>query len=203
MTGLAADLTRLAAGADKRFVLGLAGAPASGKSTLAEALVRATPGAALLPMDGFHLDDAILELRGHRARKGAPHTFDVKGFCALLARVQAGEPVYAPSFDRELELARAGALEIGAEARIVVVEGNYLLHDRGGWEAVRPKLDACWFLDVPLAELDRRLLSRWTFHGKDPEAARAWIDSNDMPNAQTALMGKMRADRILTSDAEI
>ncbi len=203
MTGLAADLARLAAGVDGRFVLGIAGAPASGKSTLAQELVRAVPGAALLPMDGFHLDDGILEVRGHRARKGAPHTFDVEGFCALLARVRAGAAVYAPAFDRDLELARAGALEIGIDARIVVVEGNYLLHDHGGWEGVRQHLDAVWFLDVPLPELDRRLLARWATHGKDPEAARAWIDSNDMPNAQIVLQGRDRADRVLTADTRI
>lgn len=202
MTGLAEDLIRLTQGAQGRFLLGIAGAPGSGKSTLAARLTTAVPGGALLPMDGFHLDDSILIARGDRDRKGAPHTFDVGGFCALLARVRTGEHVYAPMFDRGLELSRAAALEIGADARVVVVEGNYLLHDDGGWEQVRPLLDACWFLDVPRDELDRRLMRRWADHGKDADAARAWIDGNDMPNVATVERSRRRADRLLTpSDA--
>ena len=203
MSGLAADLVRLAEGAQGRFLLGVAGAPGSGKSTIAARLAAAVPGGAMLPMDGFHLDDSILIARGHRDRKGAPHTFDVDGFCALLARVRAGEHVYAPVFDRSLELSRAAALEIGPEARIVVIEGNYLLHDGSGWEAVRPLLDACWFLDVPREELDRRLMQRWADHGKDPDAARAWIDSNDMPNVMTVERTRPRADRVVTMDDPI
>ncbi|MEM9778868.1 MAG: nucleoside/nucleotide kinase family protein [Pseudomonadota bacterium] len=199
MSGLAADLSALAAGTQARFVLGLAGAPASGKSSLAEALVREVPDAALLPMDGFHLDDGLLEARGHRDRKGAPHTFDVAGFCVLLRRLRTGEAVYAPSFDRRLEVSRAGAIHIPPEVRIVVVEGNYLLHDSGGWEAVRPLLHACWFLDVPWPELDRRLLGRWAAHGKAPDEARAWIDGNDLPNAQIVARSRGHADRVLSA----
>lgn len=203
MSGLASDLVRLSEGAQGRFLLGVAGAPGSGKSTIAEQLAAAVPGGAMLPMDGFHLDDSILIARGHRDRKGAPHTFDVAGFCALLERVRAGEHVYAPVFDRSLELSRAAALEIGPEVRVVVIEGNYLLHDSGGWENVRPLLDACWFLDVPHDELDRRLMQRWTTHGKDPESARAWIDSNDMPNVATVESSRHRADRLVTMDDPI
>lgn len=197
MTGLAADLINAAAQAPGRFVLGIAGAPASGKSTLAETLVRSVPAAQLLPMDGFHLDDDILMARGHRDRKGAPHTFDVSGFCAMLARLRSRETVFAPRFDRNLELSRAAAIEIPPDARIIVVEGNYLLHQDSGWEAVRPQLDACWFLDVDEAELDRRLMERWATHGKDPEAARAWIDGNDLPNARIVQKGRLLADRVL------
>lgn len=200
MTGLSDDLIRLAEGARGRFLLGIAGAPGSGKSTIAESLAAAVPGGAVLPMDGFHLDDSILIARGHRDRKGAPHTFDVGGFCAMLERVRAGDDVYAPVFDRSLELSRAAALEIGPQARIVVIEGNYLLHDSGGWEAVRPLLNACWFLDVPREELDRRLMQRWADHGKDPRAARAWIDSNDMPNVDTVMRSRPRADRVVRMD---
>ncbi len=190
---LVRDIAALARG--PRLVLGIAGAPASGKSTLAEALVATVPGAALLPMDGFHLDDAVLEARGDRARKGAFWTFDVAGFVACLTRVRAGEHVFAPRFDRSLELARAGALEIAA--RVVIVEGNYLLHDDGGWEAVRPLLDACWFLDVPEAELERRLLERWAGQA---EGARK-VAENDLPNARLVVEGRARADRVISGQA--
>lgn len=72
-----------------RVVTALAGPPGAGKSTAAEALADAlnqlSAGvAAVFPMDGFHYDDAVLDQRGWRARKGAPHTFDVSGFAHIL-----------------------------------------------------------------------------------------------------------------------
>src|SRR5690242_14734252 len=85
-----------------RAVLGIAGAPAAGKTTLAEELVAAlapdpppglTAGAwvAHVPMDGFHLADVELERLGRRDRKGAPDTFDPLGYAALLRRMLADE----------------------------------------------------------------------------------------------------------------
>ncbi|MEM8787243.1 MAG: nucleoside/nucleotide kinase family protein [Pseudomonadota bacterium] len=196
--GLAADLAALVPAAGPRFLLGLAGAPASGKSTLAAELAGAIPRAQAMSMDGFHLDDGILEARGHRARKGAPHTFDVAGFCALLRRLRVEDQLYAPAFDRDLEVSRAGAVEIAADTRLVIVEGNYLLHDTGGWEAVRGLLDLCWFLDVPEADLIARLEARWAHHGKSVQAARHWIESNDLPNIRTVAGAGARADRVLS-----
>jgi len=195
---LAADAARL--GGAGRAILGLVGAPASGKSTVAEYLAAEVAGAVVLPMDGFHLDDRILVPRGLRPRKGAPETFDVGGFVHLLRRVRAGETVYAPLFDRSLELARAGAVEIGADAPLVIVEGNWLLHDADGWEAVRPMLDACWYLDVPEEELANRLAARWRGFGLSEAEVRAKVQDNDLPNGRLVAAGRDRADRIVTPD---
>ncbi len=201
LANLAADVERLAAGADGRFLLGIAGPPASGKSTLAEQLAARIPNAVMLPMDGFHLDDGILEARGHRSRKGAPHTFDAAGFVALLERLKSGAHVYAPSFDRDLEISRAGAIEIGTDSRIVIVEGNWLLYDQDGWPQVRRALDACWYLDIPEEELIARLEARWLHHGKTLQEGKDWIAQNDLPNARLAAATKTAADRVLTMDA--
>ena len=138
----AADLAdRIAALPAARTLTALVGPPASGKSTLAEALVAALPGAALVPMDGFHLDDRVLAARGLSHAKGAPETFDLGGLARLLAAVRAGEEVVAPVFDRAREIAVAGALVVPASARHVVVEGNWLLLDRPGWRG-RPDAEA-------------------------------------------------------------
>ena len=66
----------------RRFVVGIAGPPGAGKSTIAEELRTLLPEgtAVVVPMDGFHFDDAILVRRGLRNRKGAPETFDLSGF---------------------------------------------------------------------------------------------------------------------------
>ncbi|QHQ37432.1 nucleoside/nucleotide kinase family protein [Algicella marina] len=191
MTTLCGEIRALASG-QARFLLGIAGPPASGKSTLASKLVDAMPEAALLPMDGFHLDDKVLDANGWRSRKGAPHTFDVGGFVSLLGRVRAGEDVYAPEFDRDLELSRGSALAINAP--MVIVEGNYLLFESDGWDAVRPLLDACWFLDVSEMELVRRLRHRWA----DRVDAEAWIENNDLPNIRAVRESRFRADRLLS-----
>lgn len=198
---LARDIEMLVPDRGGRLLLGLAGPPASGKSTLAARLAGAVGAAAqVLPMDGFHLDDRILNARGDRARKGAPHTFDAAGFAAMLRRVRTEAVVYAPAFDRDLELSRAAAIEIGPETRVVIVEGNYLLHGSGGWEAVRPLLDQCWYLDVPEAELRRRLLERWRGQGLSQDEVVLKVEGNDLPNAHIVLRTQSRADRILRGD---
>lgn len=193
-----ADLIRVRAAGQGRFITALAGAPGSGKSTLAQDLVVALgAGARVVPMDGFHYDDAVLEARGQRARKGAPHTFDAMGFLHLIRRLRAEDEVAIPVFDRSMELSRAAADVVTADDRFLVVEGNYLLLDEAPWTDLAPLFDLTVFLDVPVAELDRRLLARWAHYGKTRDAARAWIDGNDMPNIRRVVDGSRKADVVV------
>ena len=191
------DAVRARAGTAPRVMIALAGPPAAGKSTLAEALAgRFAPGeAAVIPMDGFHNDDAILAERGLASRKGAPETFDFRGFEVLLERLRAREAdVAIPVFDRAMELSRAAARIVGASVRFVVVEGNYLLLDEAPWRGLKALFDVTVFVDVPEAELERRLVERWRHHGREAEAARRWIDENDMPNIRRVLACRLPAD---------
>ena len=173
-----------------RRIVAIAGAPGSGKSTLAKTLVerlnRSHPAAALLPMDGFHLDDEVLVPRGWRPRKGAPHTFDVGGLLAVLDRLRRNDApwVAVPRFDRELEIARAGAILIGREIRLVVAEGNYLLLDDAPWPDLATHFDLTVMLDVPEKVLADRLHRRWVRHGIEPDGIRAKLEENDLPNAR-------------------
>lgn len=191
-----ADLIRQrASDAEGRFIAALAGPPGAGKSTLAAALVDMLGAAArVVPMDGFHYDDAILNARGMRSRKGAPETFDVAGYRHLLSRLRTEDEVAIPVFDRSLELSRGSADLVTADHRILVTEGNYLLLDESPWTDLSDFFDLTVMIDVPEAELDRRLQDRWAFYGKTPDQARAWIDGNDMPNIRRVTRGSRAAD---------
>jgi pantothenate kinase len=182
-----------------RFIVGFAGPPAAGKSTIAaritDQLRSKGERTSCIPMDGFHYDDAVLKSLGLRSRKGSPPTFDVAGFEALLKRLRAGEPdVAIPHFDRSLELSRAAAELVSADTRFLIVEGNYLLLDYAPWTSLRPLFDLTVLLDVPVAELDRRLVARWEHFGRDKAEARKWIDSNDLPNIRHVLEHSNVAD---------
>jgi pantothenate kinase len=185
-----------------RTIVAIAGPPGSGKSTLAEMLLaeieRRAPGCAvILPMDGFHYDNAVLEARGLRARKGAPETFDAEGLMHLLDRIRrADRPVAVPVFDRRLDLARAGARIIGPEQSVVLVEGNYLLLADAPWAELRSRFDRTLFVAVPEAELERRLVERWLEHDHTPEAARDRALGNDLPNARLVIERSVAADLI-------
>lgn len=196
---LAATLFRKAAGRD-RIVAAIAGPPGSGKSTLVETLQPLLPegSVTIVAMDGFHFDNAVLDARGLRARKGAPESFDFAGFETVLKRIAAGEPdVAVPVFDRADDLARAGAAIVGAGTRFVLVEGNYLLLDEEPWKRLAPLVDFSVFLDVDEGELERRLVERWRDHGLDEGAARARVLSNDLPNARRVMAARRAPDLVL------
>lgn len=177
----------------KRAIIALAGPPAAGKTTLAAALSArlnaAAPGSAVaVGLDGFHLDDAVLEARGWRPRKGAPHTFDAAGFAHLLGRLAAEEEeVVAPVFDRSLEISRAGALTIPRTAKRIIVEGNYLLLRDAPWAAMAAHYTLTVSVQATAETLRARILGRWREAGlSDAEAAARW-DGNDGPNARLVL----------------
>lgn len=187
-----------------RFIVAIAGAPAAGKSTLAEVLcaeinvLSAAELCAVVPMDGFHYDNAILDARGDRARKGAPHTFDAAGFRGLLSRLkQENGDIAIPVFDRAQDLARAAAALVTPQHQILLVEGNYLLLNQPVWRDLRQYFDLTLFLDVPFATLEQRLIQRWLDHGADMDSARKRALSNDIPNAQTVTQQSCPADFIL------
>ncbi len=189
-----------------RVLVALAGAPGAGKSTLATSLLRRFRDqkvpAEIIPMDGFHLDNAVLDARGMRQRKGAPETFDAQGFIHLIRRLKEGGEVVAPIFDRSRDIAIAGAQVVGPEARVVICEGNYLLFDEDPWRDLAPLWDLTARLDVPLRELRARLIQRWLDHGLSRAAATRRAEGNDVVNARRVVEKELPAQFLLATRPE-
>ncbi|WP_430868053.1 nucleoside/nucleotide kinase family protein [Demequina aurantiaca] len=182
-----------------RTMLGITGPPGAGKSTLTQALVAALGAdVVVVPMDGFHLSNELLEEMGRRDRKGALDTFDVAGYVALLRRIRdREEDVYAPRFDRDLEESIGSAQRVPATTPLVVTEGNYLLSTEGGWAEVRDALDEVWYVDLDAHEIEIRLVARRVGHGDSPAAARDWVANVDLPNGVGVARLRERADLIV------
>jgi pantothenate kinase len=199
-------IERLAALLDSpgRFILGVIGKPGVGKSTFTQYLGEqvASELVAILPMDGFHMSNQKLIEMGRRDRKGAPDTFDVDDFAKCLADVRDGHgsDIRFPIFEREIEASIPDAGLIPAQAKLVVVEGNYLLHDDFGWEKIGNYLDESWYLDVDDELRMQRLIARHIQFGKTPEAADEWSRGTDEVNARLIEQSRSRASFTVTLD---
>ncbi len=179
-------------------LVAITGAPGCGKSTLASELARRLNTqkrkTTVVPMDGFHLDNAVLEARNLRPRKGAPETFDAPGFVRMIKALKAREEVFAPIFDRARDLAIAGAVAVPLDADIIIVEGNYLMFDEAPWASLAPLWDVTARLDVPMRELRARLIQRWLSLNYSPSVATRRAEGNDIPNAQRVIDRALQCD---------
>ena len=187
--------------APERLVVGLVGAPGSGKSTIASELrtrlKEADLFAGLVAMDGFHLSDAVLNEWDRHDRKGAPDTFDIDGYLAILDRVRTdgAKQVLVPVYRRDLhEPVAAGGVVSGPG--IVITEGNYLALETRGWGAVRERIDLLIHIDIPEEVLMTRLISRHEKFGKNPLDAGHWVRTVDLPNARLIATSVHRCDEV-------
>lgn len=199
-----AELQELAiglSGTGRRCLIGMAGPPGAGKSCLAEHLassLRLSPP--VVPMDGFHLQQAVIDEKGMEDRKGSPETFDAWGFASLINRMASPDDdaaVHAPRFDRSIEEPIAGAVRVGPEVGLVIVEGNYLLLEEPPWNRIRPAFDLCAYLDLDDATRVRRLVERHVRYGKSRPEAERFVRESDEKNAQLIKTTRNRADVIV------
>ena len=188
----------------ERVLIGIIGKPGAGKSTLSKFLMAKLPKefVTVVPMDGYHLSNKVLKDLKRADRKGAPDTFDVAGFISLVKRIRTEQTqnIYYPIFDRAIEESIAAQGVVTSVTKVVIIEGNYLLHDDGGWEVCNDLLDESWMVDVDDDKRISRLISRHIAYGKDPEAAKAWAKGTDEVNAKLIERGRNRADFVVAID---
>ncbi|MEO8266547.1 MAG: nucleoside/nucleotide kinase family protein [Ilumatobacteraceae bacterium] len=188
---------------DGRTMLGLVGCPGSGKSTLSAAITTRVASSVAVPMDGFHLLNEELVRLGRRDRKGAPDTFDVKAYVALLDRVRHQhntQVVTAPRYDRAASAPVPDAITVEPDVALIVTEGNYLMLENEPWSAIRPLLDEVWFVDVDEAVRVPRLIARHIEFGKTPDEAVEWVMRSDEANALVVAATRSRADAVVRMD---
>lgn len=202
-----------------RLLVGLAGPGASGKSVFAALLREAInrglseqgARAALCPMDGFHYPNAYLDSHfvvddaGHRvplrAFKGAPQTFDAEAFLDCLRRLKVDRFVTVPRYDRQLHDPVPDGLRIGPEEQAVLVEGNFLLLDRGAFAAVADMLDLSLFLVQPFEVIREAMIGRHVLGGRSDDDAAAHFERVDRKNYEICMRTARRADLIVRRDA--
>ncbi|CAI3931700.1 Panthothenate kinase (CoaA) (PDB:2GA8) [Commensalibacter communis] len=192
------DRARALAKKNKRTILAIAGAPGSGKSTVARLLHEALKEISMIvPMDGYHLSNKELERLGRKERKGAPDTFDVWGYKSLIERLKnqhKNEIVYAPEFYRTIEEPIAGSIPVFDNIPLIITEGNYLLLSQGEWQTLASIFDERWFVTAPVAERQQRLIDRHCYFGRSTEDAKSWVKHTDEPNAQLIEQHKQNVD---------
>ncbi len=194
---LGAWIRRRSAGAD-RFLFGIAGPPGSGKSTLAQRL-GAELVAPVVPMDGFHLPNAILRARGQLDVKGAPETFAAADFVRLVTELRdPGRTIECPEFDRTLDEPIAGRIRVAPDDVVVIVEGNYLLLDRPPWSSLPDLFDSIGYLEVPAETRLWRLVERHVAFGMSRERAVEFVRRSDEANAVMVEASRARADLIVS-----
>ena len=187
------------AGDARRFMIGIAGPPGAGKSTLVEALretlLARGETAEILPMDGFHMDNGILAERGLLPRKGVPESFDGRGFVDIVhALKRADGEVLVPVFDRSREIAINAARAIAPQTRFILAEGNYLLFRDAPWDRLEGVFDFTIFVGPPYAVLEERLRRRWLDYALPEDQIHWKLYGNDLPNGKRILENSRPAD---------
>ena len=185
-------------GSSAPFLIGIAGPPATGKSTLAERLVSdlgiAGTEACFCPMDGFHLTNAQLDECGFRDAKGRIDTFDGDAFVRAVRRLKDRTSFWWPVYSRQRHDPIPEGTRISGVETAYVIEGNYVLSNAEPWCSAGKELNLRIFVDAPDGVLRQRLVKRHQQSGRSAREALKKIDYTDMSNAQAIRNGRQNED---------
>ncbi|TFK71703.1 P-loop containing nucleoside triphosphate hydrolase protein [Pluteus cervinus] len=204
-----------------RLLVGIAGIPASGKSTFAQILTdfvnatliaqSTTPDRAILVgLDGWHLTraelDAMPDPKLAHDRRGIHWTFDGPSYVAFVQSLRAPvasdtATITAPSFDHAIKDPTPDAVSISPSHRIVIIEGLYTFLSIEPWNQAGLLLDERWFIEVPFERAQSRLVKRHVLSNvaKDMDEAVWRAEENDMPNGKFLIANTLEPTRIIQS----
>jgi pantothenate kinase len=192
-----------------RFVIGIGGPPACGKSAFTSLLsavccaVAAAPIAAAVSLDGWHypnqyLDTHTLVRNGVevplRRVKGGPASFDSGAALAFLKLIRTEPRLAYPTYSRILHDPLPDGAWIEPHHHLILMEGNYLLVDQAPWDAFAALFDLSIFLTAPRAELIHSLRERHLRGGKDSAAVEKHMQFSDYPNMDLITQHSRAAD---------
>ena len=194
-----------------RCLVLLAGPPGSGKTTLGalwESLAETyAPGLSVrtLPMDGFHYPNRVLDaetvLRDGdpiplRKIKGAPESFDLPRFAESLQALSEGKNLRWPVYDRQIHDPIPDAITVPAQG-ILLVEGNYVLLDDGGWRDLSRLAALTIFVECDEPFARERVLARLQRGGRSVEDALRHYEFNDLRNWNRVMQQRVESDIVL------
>ncbi|QDS67449.1 hypothetical protein FKW77_000495 [Venturia effusa] len=199
-----------------RALIAIAGPPGSGKSTIAEEVVRrlniraAKPFATVLSMDGFHLPRKTLDALPNReeahARRGVAWTFDAPRAVSLVEKLHDTKrdgtmTISAPSFDHAEKDPVEDAIVIPGDMSLVIMEGLWLLYDQKPWDQISALVDDTWFVDVDAEVARYRVAKRHMQAGIETnwEDAVRRASGNDLVNGEEARRKMVRPGIVVYS----
>lgn len=193
----------------RQVVIGVAGIPGSGKTTLSQTVSQKIgPQATFVPIDGFHLTRAALSAMPDpeeaHARRGAAFTFDAGKYLNLVRELRApisSHTVWAPSFDHAVKDPKERDIAVRPEHKIVVMEGNYVALDQDVWRDAAKLFDELWFVEVDFQVARKRLAERHlragivnTIEEGDKRAVK-----NDLVNGEEIVKHLLKVDETIVS----
>ena len=200
---------------EKRLIIALAGAPGSGKTTIAKHVVEhvaalpSSPSIVAISADGFHLSLATLHALPNAAeaiaKRGASWTFDGVSVVDLVRNLRGGagrHAVTAPTFDHAVKDPVTDGLTVGPDVEVCLLEGNYLLSDEAPWDEIAGLVDDRWLVKVdPILARDRVATRHLKAGIEDTmEKALRRAEENDMVNGYyVANHSKGRYDVLIES----
>eukprot|EP01038_Epipyxis_sp_PR26KG_P016003 gene16003-21715_t len=186
-----------------QLMVGIAGCPGVGKSTISKYLNGHIPCSIIVPMDGFHFSKAQLSSFPDSeiafARRGAHFTFDGEKFVNCLNQLKQNKIGSFPSFDHSIGDPIENDIIVTADHKIIIIEGNYLLLDESPWNSIKNILDFIYFIDCPLEISNERVYNRHLSVGCDENEARKRVNENDGLNSILIQSNKQLASKILLS----